>query len=165
MSFSSSFISIHFTQSGTSKSDSSDPDEVRRQFFRDLKHILFICPISLNDTTTTAASTTNNKNNNNSSNNNSSKSEGKKRKKSEEVDGTSSHCADITGNAGAVLFDRFEDEVFMQHALICLRFRSVNASGVSKNRVALLLTIEGWQKALADLLLLVPDNNSSSSKC
>ena len=76
---------------------------------------------------------------------------------------------EITGSATAVMFDRFEDDIFMQHASAAVLFTqrgvssgssvssSTGSGGGGKRKTALLLSLDGWQKSSKDLLNLLPD--------
>ena len=80
-------------------------------------------------------------------------------------------AVDITGSASAVMFDRFEDDVFMQHCSAAVLFTprggsssggggSSSSSSGSKRKTVLLMSVEGWQKSSKDLLNLLPDTSS-----
>ena len=95
----------------------------------------------------------------------------KKEKRQEEIEKKAmmavEDAVDITGSASAVMFDRFEDDVFMQHSSAAVLFtpRGGSSSGgssssSSKRKTVLLMSVEGWQKSSKDLLNLLPDTSS-----
>ena len=94
--------------------------------------------------------------------------EPKKQRKGSESSGAG--ATDITGSSSAVIFDLFEDEIFMQRASAAVLFPFSNAhdSSSSSNNVnstnrkggkktALLLTVDGWKQSVEELAKLLPD--------
>jgi hypothetical protein len=121
----------------------------RRQFFRGMRYLLLLSPCSVNDLS--ASSST---------------SEAPKTKKAKRSSaksdsshgGGSALVQDITGRAAAVMFERFEDEMFMQAAKAALLLPSSAHMNKSGSRMtALFLSLEGWQAALQDIEKVVPD--------
>ncbi len=74
---------------------------------------------------------------------------------------SSGSSIDILGNR-SILFDYFEDEIFMEHAVGALVYKSV---GLKKNIAALLIPFDKFNSCIRDLHALLPaDDGAATNK-